>query len=82
MKNLIAIVFVMLTGLSVVLAGGPESDDLLNAATCVVDETAQRSYSTSQSGEKKISYASVIPCLLYTSPSPRDRTKSRMPSSA
>jgi len=26
--------------------------------------------------------ARVIPCLLYTSPSPRDRTRSRMPSSA
>ena len=25
---------------------------------------------------------SYIPCLLYTSPSPRDRQKSRMPSSA
>ena len=25
---------------------------------------------------------SVNPCLLYTSPSPRDRTRSRMPSSA
>ena len=25
---------------------------------------------------------SVMPCLLYTSPSPRDRTRSRMPSSA
>ena len=24
----------------------------------------------------------AIPCLLYTSPSPRDRTRSRMPSSA
>ena len=24
----------------------------------------------------------VEPCLLYTSPSPRDRTRSRMPSSA
>ena len=24
----------------------------------------------------------VVPCLLYTSPSPRDRQKSRMPSSA
>ena len=24
----------------------------------------------------------VISCLLYTSPSPRDRTRSRMPSSA
>ena len=27
-------------------------------------------------------YASVKDCLLYTSPSPRDRQKSRMPSSA
>ena len=26
--------------------------------------------------------ASQLPCLLYTSPSPRDRTRSRMPSSA
>ena len=26
--------------------------------------------------------AQVIDCLLYTSPSPRDRTRSRMPSSA
>ena len=25
---------------------------------------------------------SLLPCLLYTSPSPRDRTRSRMPSSA
>ena len=30
-----------------------------------------------RSGEK-----SIITCLLYTSPSPRDRTRSRMPSSA
>ena len=27
-------------------------------------------------------YEGVLPCLLYTSPSPRDRTRSRMPSSA
>ena len=27
-------------------------------------------------------YAQSTPCLLYTSPSPRDRTRSRMPSSA
>ena len=26
--------------------------------------------------------AAGMPCLLYTSPSPRDRTRSRMPSSA
>ena len=27
-------------------------------------------------------HALIGPCLLYTSPSPRDRTRSRMPSSA
>ena len=30
----------------------------------------------------KIGVEKVVPCLLYTSPSPRDRQKSRMPSSA
>ena len=29
-----------------------------------------------------ISFAKAMPCLLYTSPSPRDATLSRMPSSA
>ena len=29
-----------------------------------------------------LTYAVVENCLLYTSPSPRDRTRSRMPSSA
>ena len=29
-----------------------------------------------------IDQAPLSPCLLYTSPSPRDRTRSRMPSSA
>ena len=28
------------------------------------------------------SWINPYPCLLYTSPSPRDRTRSRMPSSA
>jgi len=30
----------------------------------------------------EISTSYAVPCLLYTSPSPRDRTRSRMPSSA
>ena len=30
----------------------------------------------------KMAYAEMNDCLLYTSPSPRDRTRSRMPSSA
>ena len=30
----------------------------------------------------EVGHALFTPCLLYTSPSPRDRTRSRMPSSA
>ena len=32
--------------------------------------------------EAEVTYWGICPCLLYTSPSPRDRTRSRMPSSA
>ena len=32
--------------------------------------------------KNNVSYNPVIDCLLYTSPSPRDRISSRMPSSA
>ena len=38
-------------------------------------------YLISLSKEKKLDGLPLI-CLLYTSPSPRDRTRSRMPSSA
>ena len=34
------------------------------------------------SGLAKRSMSGITTCLLYTSPSPRDRTRSRMPSSA
>ena len=34
------------------------------------------------SGNQMLAYEVIITCLLYTSPSPRDRQKSRMPSSA
>ena len=33
-------------------------------------------------GKKYLDFVQGIACLLYTSPSPRDRTRSRMPSSA
>ena len=45
------------------------------AASCVM-------YFTGASFSAAITDAIVEPCLLYTSPSPRDRTRSRMPSSA
>ena len=37
---------------------------------------------TEQEELKDKIYEVLVPCLLYTSPSPRDRTRSRMPSSA
>ena len=40
------------------------------------------SYETFTDSKKAISYIKEQSCLLYTSPSPRDRQKSRMPSSA
>ena len=35
-----------------------------------------------QTPRQSLAFAQVVACLLYTSPSPRDRQKSRMPSSA
>ena len=35
-----------------------------------------------QRDTQRLDYLGINPCLLYTSPSPRDRTRSRMPSSA
>ena len=42
----------------------------------IVDDTSESGFGLSSNGER------VWFCLLYTSPSPRDRTRSRMPSSA
>ena len=44
-------------------------------------EDSKGGRSTSEAGKKVIA-AALAGCLLYTSPSPRDRQKSRMPSSA
>ena len=47
--------------------------------------TAQRLEGAIQSVTRRLSLECepwANPCLLYTSPSPRDRTRSRMPSSA
>ena len=39
-------------------------------------------YKIKRNFERIIEHQKIIFCLLYTSPSPRDRTRSRMPSSA
>ena len=42
----------------------------------------QRQGGHNQMVRVRIPYGKVSPCLLYTSPSPRDKRQSRMPSSA
>ena len=39
-------------------------------------------YWQAQTAGNQVDKLLAVPCLLYTSPSPRDRQKSRMPSSA
>ena len=48
--------------------------------SCVLDDETSLVWEV-KSEKKGIQYA-LNTCLLYTSPSPRDRTRSRMPSSA
>ena len=45
------------------------------------DDVANKN-ETELTGQISIDKARITNCLLYTSPSPRDRQKSRMPSSA
>ena len=45
-------------------------------------ENGKREKRKKEKKEKKVRKKKIQPCLLYTSPSPRDRQKSRMPSSA
>ena len=57
-----------------------------NCKQFLLDEYGEK-YSTPRNFSSKASnsqeaHEAIRPCLLYTSPSPRDRTRSRMPSSA
>ena len=61
-----------------ITAGNPTPGDLFTV-TDANDSSHKKTYRVTQV-ETPSSYAT--PCLLYTSPSPRDRQKSRMPSSA
>ena len=63
-------------------------DDALRKAICqhlgvAADELLSHSvYRRSVDARKKTAITLIYACLLYTSPSPRDRTRYRMPSSA
>ena len=47
-----------------------------------ISEYRESRIEAEESGEERPRVTNYIGCLLYTSPSPRDRQKSRMPSSA
>ena len=47
-----------------------------------IDEVILGQVLTGSCGQNPARQAAINSCLLYTSPSPRDRTRSRMPSSA
>ena len=52
------------------------------AAVAKLQSVMAQSGGTPQARSERESYNALYTCLLYTSPSPRDRQKSRMPSSA
>ena len=54
----------------------------VTAAAAVAAAPAAAGGDAGEAAEEKDDFDVVLTCLLYTSPSPRDRQKSRMPSSA
>jgi peptide/nickel transport system substrate-binding protein len=57
-------------------------DVLLYELSIGADPDVYAYWHSSQANAKGLNFANYRSCLLYTSPSPRDRTRSRMPSSA
>ena len=62
---------------------------LMSVGLVACDQNAETTEMSLDSQEQRISYGIAMnmgrrmkACLLYTSPSPRDRTRARMPSSA
>ena len=54
----------------------------LRDQTKIMSDTFNLGIENARKAGLKANLAQSKPCLLYTSPSPRDRTRSRMPSSA
>ena len=59
-----------------------EETETVDAARLTIDSVAASSNPILLFDTDRTGFITDITCLLYTSPSPRDRTRSRMPSSA
>ena len=59
-----------------------DSSDLLDLNTYSKERKAIRKEVVAMKKNRRVELGPHSTCLLYTSPSPRDRQKSRMPSSA
>jgi len=64
----------------IVFSSSPNKDGLTAACAAAAVEGVHQA--GGQAEEVRLNDRQVGICLLYTSPSPRDRTRSRMPSSA
>ena len=64
------------------IAGLLSTEGAIIAAKDAETGDLQETETVPQSAYANISEVANVRCLLYTSPSPRDRTRSRMPSSA
>ena len=74
-----------MTKVAIILTGDPRHIDFCWPWWQGVVEHADYEtvfYSTTWEPNPNITNSQTTTCLLYTSPSPRDRTRSRMPSSA
>ena len=66
------------------LTGGPLLQNLMDSSysELVLDEDSSKMRILTNFGAPKFVRILILLCLLYTSPSPRDKRQSRMPSSA
>ena len=83
-KKALSFAGLLLACLMSVAQAAPQTQELASGSALLVDlKTNQVLYSSNPDLQVPIaSVTKLMTCLLYTSPSPRDRQKSRMPSSA
>ena len=78
-SNLITVVTAVA---SIVLTAGVATADQVQEQLRLMEQRMAEMEDRLQATSDELSHAQATVCLLYTSPSPRDKRQSRMPSSA